>query len=104
MTERETLIKMLQHLLREMEIVTAQGAGYYTCAPFARRYNKLLGEAKRLLTGNNILNTFDALPTDDPKDPADKSKVLLEIKIEIGQLISLLESTAEEAPKESAAS
>lgn len=97
MSERETLIKMLQQLLREMEIVTAQGAGYYTCAPFARRFNKLLGEAKRLLGGNAILNTFDALATDDPKDPADKSKVLLEIKIEIGQLISLLEAATEGA-------
>ncbi len=95
MSERETLIKMLQHLLREMELVTAQGAGYFTCAPFARRFNKLLGEAKRLLEGNAILATFEILPTVDPNDPADKSKVLLEIKIEIGQLISLLESTGE---------
>lgn len=95
MSERETLIKMLQDLRREMELVTAQGAGYFTCAPFARRYNKLLGESKRLLAHNMILKTFEDLPTNDPNDPADKSKLLLEVKIEIGQLISLLESTAE---------
>lgn len=91
MQERETLLKMLGHLLKEMEIVTAQGAGYYTCSPFATRYNKLLGEAKRLVGDNGIMGTFSALDSADPKDPADKSKVLLEIRIEIGQLIALLE-------------
>lgn len=92
MQERETLLRMLRHLLKEMEIVTAQGAGYYTCAPFASRYNKLLGEAQRLLGNAGIMGTFNTLNATDPKDPADKSKVLLEIRIEIGQLISVLES------------
>lgn len=92
MDERDTLVKMLQQLLKEMEIVTAQGAGYYTCSPFARRYNKLLGAAAALLQGNTIMATFEALPTVDPNDPADKSKMLLEIRIEVTQLISLLES------------
>ena len=92
MNEGEILVKMLRHLLKEMEIVSAQGAGYYTCAPFAQRFNKLLGEAQRLYGSSGIMATFAALKTDDPKDPADKSKVLLEIRIEAGQLISLLES------------
>lgn len=92
MSELEILVKMLRHLLKEMDIVGAQGAGYYTCAPFAQRFNKLLGEAQRLHGSTGIMSTFAPLKTDDPKDPADKSKVLLEIRIEIGQLISLLES------------
>ena len=92
MDERDTLVKMLQQLLKEMEIVSAQGAGYYTCSPFARRYNKLLGAAATLFHGNAIMATFEPLPSEDPKDPADKSKALLEIRIEVTQLISLLES------------
>ena len=89
--ERETLIKMLGHLLTEMQIVTAQGAGYFTCSPFASRYNKLLGEAQRLQGNTGIMGTFATLNTTDPNDPADKFKVLLEIRIEIGQLIAVLQ-------------
>jgi hypothetical protein len=95
MDERDTIVRMLQQLLKELELVSAQGAGYYTCSPFARRYNKLLGAAAHLLNGNTIMATFEALPSEDPKDPADKSKMLLEIRIEATQLISLLESAKE---------
>ena len=97
MNERDILVKMLRHLLKEMDIVGAQGAGYYTCSPFAQRFNKLLGEAQRLCGNTGIMATFEPLNTTDPKDPADKSKVLLEIRIEVGQLISLLESTGDAA-------
>ena len=98
MDTRKPLIQMLQQLLKELEIVTSQGAGYYTCAPFAERFNKLLGEARKLFPGSDgMMNTFEDIPTADPKDPADKSKVLLGIRIETTQLITLLETTAGES-------
>lgn len=97
MNARSSLVQMLRQLLKEMELVTSQGAGYYTCVPFARRFNKLLVQARGLFPGGaGIIETFDEMPEDDPKDPADKSKVLLGIRIEISQLITLLESTTEE--------
>lgn len=91
---------MLHQLLKEMDVVQSQGAGYYTCAPFAKRFNKLMLKAQVLFpdTGD-LMDTFESLKEEDPKDPADKSKVLLEIRIEVGQLIALLESTQQKEPK-----
>jgi len=98
MNPNKPLVQMLRQLLKEMEIVSSQGAGYYTCAPFAQRYNKLLGEARKLLPGNEgIIATFDPMGETDPKDPSEKSKMLLGIRIEITQLITLLETTFEDA-------
>lgn len=90
---RAALLHMLRQLLKEMEIVSSQGSGYYTCVPFARRFNKLLALAAGLdgLSGT-LLGTFDPLEESDPKDPADKSKALLGIRVEISQLIALLET------------
>lgn len=91
---RESLISMLHQLLKEMDYVQSQGAGYYTCTPFARRFNKLVLQSSRYLGEDNLLmESFEPLDESDPKDPADKSKSLLGIRIEIGQLIALLEST-----------
>ena len=89
----QTLLHMLRQLLKEMEIVSSQGSGYYTCVPFASRFNKLLALA-RTLPGLDaaILGTFSPLQECDPKDPADKSRVLLGIRVEISQLIALLDS------------
>ncbi len=93
-TMRESLLSMLQQLLKEMDYVQSQGAGYYTCTPFARRFNKLVAQSSRHLGEDNLLmESFEVLDETDPKDPADKSKRLLGIRIEIGQLIALLEST-----------
>ncbi len=92
MDARETLVQMLRQLLKEMEIVSSQGSGYYTCVPFARRYNKLLEQARRLHDkGAGLLDTFDEIEPGDPKDPSDKSKALLGIRVEISQLITFLE-------------
>ncbi|MBI1947784.1 MAG: hypothetical protein HYS27_18995 [Deltaproteobacteria bacterium] len=94
MDQRATLIRMLRKLNDEMNVVMSQGAGYYTCAPFAKRFNKLLEQARTLFVGDaGIISTFEPLPPADPKDPGEKSKVLLEIRIEINQLVTLLEST-----------
>ena len=73
--------------------IQQQGAGYYTCIPVARRFNRLLAQARTLFTeAGGLISTFDELPETDPKDPADKMKVMQGIRIEINQLVSLLRS------------
>lgn len=97
MNPNTLLVRMLGQLLKEMELVQSQGAGYYTCSPFAKRFNRLLEQA-RAIAGDvaGMMSTFETLEESDPRDPADKSKRLLEIHIEIGQLISLLEALGTE--------
>lgn len=93
---RKPLVRMLNQLLQDMQVIQHAGSGYYTCTPFASRYNKLLGQARSLYPRDHaILSTFEDMPDADPKDPSDKMKVLQTIRIESGQLITLLE-TAEE--------
>ena len=95
MDSHAILLHMLQQLLKEMEIVSSQGAGYYTCVPFAQRYNKLLGQARTIHDeSNGLMDTFQESEERDPKDPSDKSKVLLGIRVEISQLIAYLECFA----------
>lgn len=96
MTPRQTMEHMLRQLLKEMDYVQSQGAGYYTCSPFARRFNKLLEQARRLFGSDPLIETFDQLDEVDPKDPGDKSKRLLEIRIQITQLIAFLEAISED--------
>ena len=92
MDSHAILLHMLQQLIKEMEIVSSQGAGYYTCVPFAQRYNKLLEQARKIHDeSNSLMSTFQEIEASDPKDPSDKSKVLLGIRIEISQLIAYLE-------------
>ncbi len=97
MDPRRTMIHMLQTLLKEMDYVQSQGAGYYTCSPFANRINKLVAQSQKLFPeAADLLNTFDAIDESDPNDPADKSKRLLEVRIQTTQLIGLLESIADD--------
>lgn len=101
MSDVHTMEHMLRALLKEMDYVQSQGAGYYTCAPFAKRFNRLLVQARALFgTANPLIATFDILDETDPKDPGDKSKKLLEIRIEITQLISFIETLAASKPAE----
>ena len=94
---------MLHQLRSEMDVVQSQGAGYYTCTPFARRFNKLLAQSRILLQSDNgLVETFEDLNEADPKDPGEKLKVLLAIRIEIGQLIALLESATPESEERNA--
>lgn len=94
MHERESLLAMLDRLVEDMLVIQQQGAGYYSCMPLVRRYNKLLDQARPLFPeGSGLIGTFEPFPEDrDPKDPADKMKVVQGIRVEIGQLISLLKS------------
>lgn len=99
MNELKVIVHMLKQLLKDMEIVSSQGAGYYTCVPFLKRYNKLLQEAQKACNERmqiSVLNTFEPLEESDPKDPSDKSKVLLSIRVETSQLITLLETVINE--------
>ena len=98
MNPRKVMVNMLHQLLKEMEIVTSGGAGYYTCIPFAHRYNKLLEQTKKLFADEaGIVDTFDTVVEADPKDPAEKSKFLLRIRVDTTQLITFLESTGDGA-------
>lgn len=93
MNMQQTLIRMLKQLLEEMMVLHQQGAGYYSCIPIIRRYNKLLGQARHILSEEPaLIGTFDDVEERDPKDPADKMIVIQGLRVEIGQLISLLES------------
>lgn len=96
MDVRQSLVRMIRQLLKDMQTTQHEGTGYYTCTPFVRRYNKLLGQARALLSDDTLIATFDDIPESDPKDPSDKMKVLQGIHIESGQLITLLESEVED--------
>lgn len=97
MDTRKTLLNMLRKLREEMDVVMSQGAGYYTCVPFIKRFNKLLEQSRLLFSPEDtLIDTFEALVPNDPKDPGEKGKVLLEIHIEINQLMTLLEAVPEE--------
>lgn len=99
MDELHVLKRMLRQLLEDMTVVQQQGAGYYSCASVARRYNKLLKQARILApAADSILSTFDEMAESDPKDPGDKMKVMQEMRIEINQLIALLDSHTESKP------
>ena len=93
MNVRESLVRMLKELAENTLVMQSQGAGYYTCIPLAARYNKLLGQARGLFPeSEGLIGTFEEIPENDPKDPSDKMKVVQGIRIEINQLITLLES------------
>ncbi len=93
---RNSLIRMLKQLIEDMMVIQQQGAGYYSCIPLVKRYNKLLGQSVSLFPGGNgLIATFEKLEESDPKDPADKMKVVQAIRIEIGQLLALLESSGD---------
>ena len=93
MDVRTSLIAMLKQLRDDMLVIQQQGAGYYSCTPLARRYNKLLGQVRAVLPkSDGLIGTFEDIPEADPKDPADKMKGVQSIRVEIGQLLSLLES------------
>jgi hypothetical protein len=88
---------MLKALDEDMSALPQLGAGYYSCIPFQRRFNKLLGQARTLFEGEmGLIDTFDELPERDPSDPTEKSAILEGIRVEIGQLVTLLEATREE--------
>ncbi len=97
MNVRELLVKMLKQLLDDTYVMQSQGAGHYTCIPLARRYNKLLTQAHDLFPEKSaLIDTFDELDEADPKDPADKMKAIQGIRVEINQLMTLLQADYDE--------
>ena len=98
MNTRVVLIQMLNQLLQDMMVLHQQGAGYYSCSPIINRYNKLLEQAAKLAPkAGGLFATFEPLKDEDPKDPADKMIVIQAIRVEIGQLVTLLEALTEES-------
>lgn len=101
MNERIAIIRMLKQLLEDSVVLHQQGAGYYSCVPIIRRYNKLLSKSRSLFPdGVSLIDSFDELEESDPKDPSDKMKIVQGIRIEAGQLISLLDSLGEVSDEE----
>ena len=97
MNKRTALIPMLQRLLEDTQVLHQQGAGYYSCVPIIHRYNKLLKQSETIFESeNSLITTFEEQKEQDPKDPADKMMVMQGIRVEVGQLISLLESLGKE--------
>ena len=104
MDARLAIIAMLKHLLEDSVVLHQQGAGYYSCLPLVQRYNKLLEQARKLFPPNDgLISTFGPMREADPVDPADKQKAMQAIRVEIGQLVSLLESLGQKTPAEGAA-
>lgn len=98
MESRDLIVRMLRQLLEDMQAVHQQGAGYFSCTPIARRYNKLLAQARALnLPCTGLMDTFEEADEADPKDPSLKMKAMQAVRIEIGQLVSLLESAKGDA-------
>lgn len=98
MNTRVVLIQMLNQLLQDMMVLHQQGAGYYSCSPIIRRYNKLLEQSAKLApSAGGLFATFEPLEDEDPKDPADKMIVIQGIRVEIGQLVTLLEALDEDS-------
>ncbi len=92
-SQRLSLIGMLKQLREDMLAIQQLGAGYYSCTPIIERYNKLLHHAKaQHPAGNGLVDTFEDIPENEPSDPGEKMKIVQAIRIEIGQLLSLLES------------
>ena len=99
MSLRDTLMEMLHKLLDDMLTLHQQGAGYYSCKPFIRRFNKLLNQARTLFPDEHgLIETFDEAEEVDPKDPSEKMKIVQGLRVEIGQLLALLDSTRDETP------
>ena len=97
MDKRQLIIHMLRQLDEQSLSIQQVGAGYYSCIPFARRFNKLLSEARTLFTATDgLIGTFEEIAEFDPKDPGDKMKIIQGIRVEINQLIALLEVVEED--------
>jgi hypothetical protein len=92
--EKKTLLSMARAFRMDIQDIQQKGAGYYSCAPFVSRYNKLLSMAKKLFTEdqNVVLDSFDEVDDTTSVDPADKMKMTQRVIIELGQIIAFMES------------
>ncbi len=91
--QRASLIGMLKQLREDMLAIQQLGAGYYSCIPIIERYNKLLHHAKAQYPAQDgLVATFEDITESEPPDPGEKMKIVQAIRIEIGQLLSLLET------------
>ncbi len=95
-TEKTVLVKMMRQLLQDLQTIEQRGAGYYTVDPFVERYNKLMEQAKRICADQAaLLDTFEPIKPPSSNDPSQKMKTSQRVVIEIGQLLTLIESSGE---------
>jgi hypothetical protein len=92
--ERKTLLSMASIFRTDIQDIQQKGAGYYSCDPFVRRYNKLLAKARELFgeAQTVLLDSFEEVEDTTSVDPGDKMKVTQRVLIELGQLIAFMES------------
>ena len=92
--EKKTLLSMARTLKTDTQDIQQRGAGYYSCGPFVSRYNKLLLKSRQLFAEDQpvLLDSFDELEDTKSVDPADKMKATQRVLVELGQLISFMES------------
>jgi hypothetical protein len=92
--QKKTLLSMARAFRTDIQDIQQKGAGYYSCDPFVKRYNKLLAKARELFAGGQtaLLDSFDELEDTKSVDPTDKMKVTQRVIIELGQLIAFMES------------
>lgn len=92
--ERKTLLSMASTFRTDIQDIQQKGAGYYSCGPFVNRYNKLLEKAHELFDEAQtvLLDSFEEVEDNVSVDPSDKMKVTQHVLIELGQLISFMES------------
>jgi len=95
--QKNTLHRMLKMLLGDLRDLEHRGAGYYSVAPYAERYNKLLGQVKAIFPDQaQLLGTFEEMTAPSSSDPAIKIKAVEQLIVEIGQLIAFIEASFEE--------
>jgi hypothetical protein len=99
--QEKTLHRMLKMLLGDLRDLEHRGAGYYSVAPYADRYNKLLNHVRAIFPDDaDLLASFEEMKPPSSSDPAAKVKAVEQLIVEIGQLIAFVEASLEEQPKE----
>ena len=96
MDDRKVLLAMLKVLVTDIQNIQQKGAGYYSAAPFVEKYNRVLGNVRKIFEGQSVLlDTCAEIEDTKSVDPADKMKTTQRVTIELGQLIAFLEASME---------
>jgi len=91
---------MLGTLLADLRDLEHRGAGYYSVAPYAERYNKLLKQIGMIYPEDaGLLATFEEVTPESSSDPAVKLKTVEQLIVEINQLLAFIEASFEEEQK-----
>ena len=99
MDEKKILLEMLRALQNDLQGISQQGAGYFSCAPFIDRYNKLAGKAGAIFKGSTLMETFQPIKDTASLDPEEKLKVVQTLLVEVGQLIAYVNTCLTQEPQ-----